>query len=309
MSNTYRDCVFAGVLAGLLYIATAAGLLIGILVQLLPLTPIFWAGLRFGVAGQVVASVAAYGLFAVAANGEAAFLVVSLQGLPALILTFFSTRWILTPTGERFPLPMGNAITYLVLYIIFFFSLISWYLGKDGGSLQSVLAQDIKASEGLLDPGLQLRMENIVKNHPYVIYAVAGWGWATILYLTFWVSHLFTASFWPVKRFSLRIDPFPLSPWVPLVIVLAFIAGMVGEEGRFIFFLAALILGYLYFIYGIALIHSTIGGWKNRAWWYGGLYLVMLLFFWPALLIAAYGLGQHLALFVGGVRGNTPQGH
>lgn len=307
MSNTYRDCVFAGVLAGLLYIATASGLLIGILVQLLPLAPLLWAGFRFGVAGQIVASAAAYGLFGVAANIEAAFLVISLQGLPALILTYFSTRWMITPKGERFPLPMGNVLTYLVLYIIFFFSLVSWYLGQDGNSLESVLAADIKASEGLLDPGMQLRMENIVKNHPYVIYAVAGWGWATILYLTAWVSHLVTATFWPVKRQSLRIEPFPLSPWVPLVILLAFVAGMIGDDGRFIFYLAALILAYLYFIYGIALLHAIIGQWNSRFWWYGGLYLILLLFFWPALLIAAYGLGHHLALFVGGFRANPPR--
>lgn len=297
MRHLRSDIVLAGILSGLLYAATGRGLLIGILTGFLPIVPIFWAGFRFGAPASLVSLLIASVISAFLLNPASTLLMFLIQGVPALILIHVSQRRVMLPgQGER-PYAIGKAMLKIILYEILFFLVLGWLAASQGTSLSELFQQDVKAATGFFDPERQLWMEQVARDVPFLLFAMMGWFWTLLLYLAAWVSHFVTESYWPVHPPSLRLDPFPLPPALPLGILLLLGMGSTGDaEVRLFGYTAALLLLFVYMLYGIALTHAAIGRWKQPLGWYFGFYSMLIFFPWMLFLLTGYGVTHHLSL-------------
>lgn len=289
-----RPAVAAGVVAACLLALIHHGIVTGLLVvPILPIAAMAWAGFRHGISGLSTATLTALALGSLLLGPFDMVLVLALQLFPAWLFLreFFKLQ--VYPGGLAHWAPPGAAFLAVSLYASVFLLLISLLSPTEFDRILATLAQSWETAMRQLDPKTAATLGGDAAM-AHLAMAFGVWVAGGMFYAAACLGNLVVLGFQRSLRPSLALQPFTPPLWLFGMFVAAGVVSLL-EAGRWsvIAQMLSLILLLPYFISGLSQLHSALRRWQHGVIWQSGFYVLLVLTLWPALFIAAYGLARH----------------
>lgn len=286
--------VTAGVLAALAFLWGARGLPLGGLANMLVTLPLFAAGFAFG--PQAAGLAGALAAVAVAALGSlpAALVFIAASSLPAGLAIRFG--WPDQPGGATRPGRSLAAIVLLAAAILIGAALV---FANHPGGLSAVLTSIVRSAIGQMPTGYETLGEDMIATVVALKPGALALWFTVLLALNAMLAARLVGraglmAVPPPALRSLRVPGFLL----PLPLVGAVGAGLLGGEGGALGFGLFLILCIPWFLQGIAVVHGLTKGKAGRGVMLVTLYLGLLVFLMPvAGALTALGMVDHFRRF------------
>jgi hypothetical protein len=300
MQKIPLNVIVAALVSSLIFVATVKGVLLGVLVLLLPMVPLFWAGMRYGAVAQSTASLMAC-LVVMAIGGlPAGFQFILMIALPSWVFGRQLLKVRLMPEGGIEWFPIGGAFVAYALFGFMVMTLMASYMANSplGGMLQ-VLQQDVAASAEQMDAEVAGIMQNVVTRYAYIILPAFFWGWGLLMYGCAWLAKELCMVQGVALRRSVALSPFLPPSWWFVPLLMSGAAALTQEpELRFAGLTGFFILLLPYFMCGIAMLDREVKRWPNAAFWRAGLYFLLFIGQWPVMtMVTFYGIFLHIAHF------------
>lgn len=291
-----RDAILAlagGIVAGLLYVSAGLGSAGAVILAYLAPFPVFLVGLGLGVNAVAIAGAAgALAVFAFNTTRMAVIFIVA-TAVPIWLLTSHALQARPAAAGGGTAwYPAGNLLAWISALGLAGLGAAAAYFAMvtDGGLQQATHAAIRPALQTLLagiDPArLEAWTALIARFFPALVLN----SWAFMLIVNGILAQGVLSQFRHNLRPSPPVGSLELPRWVGLAlaaaVAAAFVPGQVGMIGQN----AAIILFLPFFFLGLAVIHAVSHRWPGRAFILVVLYLVIILFGWPALVAAALGV-------------------
>lgn len=297
----------AGLASAILFLSTATGSLLAMLLFFVVALPGFIAGLGWGTRMALVSGLVAAGIVALAAGAASGAVYLVSLGLPVALICYLAllARPAEEGTGTSKPgdvewYPPGQLIAWTTLLAGGFASLSVPLLGFDAESyrgaakeyFESTILSQLPAggAEGLDKAQLEPLIEILIR----ILPATSAIVWMGIMLLNMWGAQRIVE----MSGHALRPTPtlitlsyprqFPLGFVAALMLTLApGIAGIVatGFAGAFLF---------AYVLLGLAVAHTVARRSRFPAMLLAILYLALMLIGWVALLLAVIGLSERV---------------
>ena len=288
-----KPAMAAGVVSALLLALIQHGVISGLLlVPLLPIAALAWAGFAFGIVGLSAATLTALGLGVLLVGPFEMVLILVLQLFPAWLFLRELFKLHVYPGGLVRWNPPGNAFVAVTLYAAIFLLTLSVLSPMEFDRILAVLAESWDQAIGQLDPKTAAALGG-QGAAPHLAMAFAVWIVGGMFYAAACLGNLVVLGFRRSLRSTLALQPFTPPFWLFGMFALAGALALVGG-GRWgaIGQMLCLILLLPYFISGLSQLHTALRRWQHGVVWQSGFYLLLLLTVWPALFIAAYGLAR-----------------
>ncbi len=300
MQKIPLNVVLAALVSGLIFVATVKGVLLGVLVLLLPVVPLFWAGLRYGALAQSTASVIAAAVVLLVGGFPAGVQFTLMLALPSWIFGRQLLKVRLLPEGGIEWFPVGGAFVAFSLFGFLMVTLMASYLvNSPVGGMLHLLQQDVANSAKQMDAEIAGLMQDVVNRYAYIILPAFFWGWGLLMYGCAWLAKEVCMIQGLALRKHVALTPFlPPSWWFAPLLLSGGAALMADPELRFAGLTGFFILLLPYFMCGIAMIDREIKRWPNPVAWRFGFYFLMVIGQWPVMtMITFYGIFLHIAHF------------
>jgi hypothetical protein len=292
----HRDiliAVAAGLFSASLALNGGSGSPLGTLLSLTAPLPILLAGLGIGLGASVIAGVAGVGALLIGADVSKALVYVVSDAAPCIFLIRFALLNRTGDDGEIYWYPAGRLLAFLTLYCAAAFVILAIYVGIEPGGLQGKVAAYVDALRRILPddrqntPAVERLLATIKQILPFIMVA---W-WMVILV----VNALGAQKLLVWRGHNLRPGPgfgfVELPRWLLPALVVAAAGALLGSGSLgYIAENLTLILGVPYFLTGLVIAHAISVRWKGRAAILFALYLFLVLFGWPVLLVACIGV-------------------
>lgn len=300
MRRFATEAAIAAGVSALLYVAAFA-LGLGFLFLFVPTLPIFWLGLARHDSTCLHASLMATVAIALFMGaGNAIFYLVFLA-LPSCYVSYEALKQGQFSKNITLWYPLSMTFTKLVAAIVFILLAVTLFYMPTSGGLPALLASQVERSLGdaLKDLPQQeaIVLKTLAEQFSFLIIAIAGWMWATSLYMHGWIINH------ELKRRSKNIRPdfavsiFPPPNWLISLLLITAIASIIGGESLAFWGKSSLILLTLpHFLFGMALVHEQSKKWPARSGVLFFIYFMIFALLWVAIIIAAYGFYYHLKL-------------
>ncbi|MGE0746161.1 MAG: DUF2232 domain-containing protein [Rhodospirillales bacterium] len=291
-----RDAILAlagGIVAGLLYVSAGLGSAGSVILAYLAPFPLFVVGLALGGSAVTIAgAIGALAVFAFNTTRLAIIFIVATAG-PIWLLTSLALQARPAAAGGGTAwYPAGNLLAWIAALGLGALGIAAAYFGMvtDGGLQQATHAAIRPVLQSILSgfPAAQLEAWTAVVARFFPALVLNSWAFMLI------VNGILAQGVLSQFRRNLRPSPpiaaLELPRWVGLAlaaaVAAAFLPGQAGMVGQN----AAIILFLPFFFLGLAVIHAVSHRWPGRAFILVLLYLVIILFGWPALVAAALGV-------------------
>jgi hypothetical protein len=204
------------------------------------------------------------------------------------------------PTGEALPdqselewYPIGRILLWIAGFATFATMATLLTLGTDSASITSTLREfllSVLKMQG--DVEISGETERIIGRIISLAPAAAAVMATTTLSLNLWLAAKITATSgrllrpWPDLR-SVALPPLALAV-LCVAVAFCFGGGLPAIAAR----IAASALMIVYTFVGFAVLHTLTLALKNRTFWLGSIYTVVVLFVWPVLALMALGVAD-----------------
>lgn len=286
----------AGLSSAVLHLSTEWSLLGALILALAAPLPLFSAGLGLGLSAAVVAAITATAAVAFAAGWDRA----GLYAITDAVLVVGVVRFALlnrpTADGRTEWYPPGHLLAGLTLYGAAVFVGLALKLGSGDQGLEAGVS-------ALLD-GFQQALANAGHDNPATGHVLAilkrampslavGW-WIIIMAVNAVVAQKILARMGRTLRPSPDLTTTLPPAWLLVVAVAAAVVALVGSGWPgFVATNVALILCVPYLLTGLAVIHAISGRWNGRLVILIAIYLLLILFGWPLIVVAGMGMVEH----------------
>ncbi len=302
MRSTALAALGGGLASGGLFLATLTGTAGSLILAYLTTLPLLLVGLSLGATAAGLAAVAG-GLLVAGAIGllpAAGYLAVS--GLPAALLARQALLSRLAADGSVEHYPAGRLVLWLLGYGLGLFLLAVVLAGGAEGGLEAAIETFVTGSVEELSamlgpamappPGFVEQVQRIAS----VVPALVVGSWALMLIINAALAQGVLARFGRQARPAPRLSALELPRETAAVLAAAaaagaFLPGVAGFVGANM----ALVLALAYGLAGLGVAHYWCRRQRARRLSLVLLYLVLILFGWPALLLAVLGLVDQLA--------------
>lgn len=307
MSPALRATILMGVLAGLasavLYVATATGSVVGVLLALLAPLPLFVAGIGWGAVsaavaaliGCIILTIAAGPLLSLAFFLSTALLPVQLARLVALNRPTDPSE----PQGAREWYPAGRLLVWIAGAAAAGCLLAELIAQGVPGGLRGAMGQALDAAvpegplrQAVLDT-MRLKDWDSLRTQLVTLAPAASLVfWQLSMALNGLLAFILLRPSGRVPRTSLQLAELSLPPFYGLAVAVPLGATLVGGQLGFMAATLAAILVVPYFFLGLTVIHAIPGPAGLRMVLLGLFYFVLVLSGWLALLACLLGFMQ-----------------
>lgn len=277
-----------GAIGALFFLWAGAGTAGGLFLSYFAQLPLFAVGLGLGLRGALVACAAALAVIAPIGAVTLILLFALTTALPVLVVTRQvllsrpaadgGVEWY--PPGLVLAWLCGIALAALVLAEI----LLSGSAGGLEGEIGRALERGLSAYAPLgLDPS---EIEAAAARLARVAPGAAGASWLLMVSVNAVIAQ------WALARFGRNLRPSPafwtldLPPWMTAAFVVTAIAALFPDALGRIGQNAFIIVLMPFFLAGLAIIHAVSARWSGRGFALFALYVLVIVFTWPALPVA-----------------------
>lgn len=285
--------VAAGLLAGVLYLSTGWSLIGALVLALAAPLPLLAAGLGGGLASALAASAVALVTVAAVAGFARAGLFLAADAVPALMLVRFALLNRVDADGGTEWYPPGPMLAWLTLYCAGAFAALALVVGTGPSGLEAGISayvdsfRQVLVDAGRESPAVDRMFDALKRVFPFLVTA---W-WIVIVVINGVLAQKL------LVRFGAQMRPTPdyaaaeLPPWLLAGAVAAAMVALLGSEWfGFLATNVALILCVPYFLVGLAVLHAVSRNWNGRTAILIAVYLLLVLFRWPLILITGLGM-------------------
>ncbi|MHA1108070.1 MAG: DUF2232 domain-containing protein [Alphaproteobacteria bacterium] len=298
MSRDYLIAIGGGLLCALLYLSLVSGSASAIIFTYMSQLPLFLVGLSLGLVPAAIACVVAAGTIMVGANFAAAGLFTVLSAVPLLIIVRHGLLSRPDPaTGTEEWYPPGMLLGWLTGYGLALFAVGAIFYSSSQGGLEGTARAYMEAMSGIgsggaTDPRIERTIEALIRYFPAVMVI----SWLVMVTINGVLAQTVLAQFKHNRRPSPKYNELMLPGWMTIGLAVALLAslapGQIGLAGQN----AAMIMALPFFFLGLAVIHAVSYRFGARSMLLLAVYVVLILFGWPAIVVAGLGLIEQWAL-------------
>jgi hypothetical protein len=295
MSKQMKSVFVAGILTALLFICVLiAGL--GFVFMFLPTLPLFYLGLQGHRHDSLRAAAIGTIIILFTAGISSAIVFFLFFALPACHISNLSMRWQPTQDGtSKNWFPVAYIFTNLSLYAAGFIAFITLYYYNTPGGLPEIMGQNIRETFKGMGSEYAEVVELMARDWSFFVFPVTTWLWAIGLFVHAWLANRLLAKNKLNQRPDFAIQVFAMPVWMLQLVALSAVASLIGSPSMQFLGKACLITLLLpYFFLGAALTHRASQNWPSRKFFLFFLYFMMFSQLWPALVIAAVGIGYQV---------------
>jgi hypothetical protein len=257
--------------------------------------PLFAAGLGLGLNGAVLAAVAATGVVAITAGFPRAGLYAVTDAVLVLVLVRYALLNRPAPDGGAGDAiewyPPGMLLTWLTLYAAGALVALALVWGPE--NLQSSVSEYVDGFRRMMteaargSPAMDRMMAGLKRVMPFLVVA---W-WIVIMAVNGVLAQRFLVRTGHALRPSPDLTTTTPPGWLLSVAVAAAAAALVGSGWiGFVATNVALVLCVPYFLTGLAVVHAISVRWNGRKAILFALYLLLVLFGWPLVVVTGLGM-------------------
>ena len=257
----------------------------------IPSLPLFYVGLSLSTRTVFLAALAAAALVGMFGHIGVALTFLLMIGLPTCYLAHCSLLFKRREDGKEEWFPLGLSLLNLTISAAGFLAIITLFFAFQPTTLPSLLASFIRTTLEPLKAEFGSEIEFVAMNWAFLPLAVTLWVWGIGLYAHAWLAGRLLASKGQNIRPDMAIAPFAIPSWMLYLLGICALASLIGgESSQFLGKTLLIVLALPYFFLGLALLHQISEKWPNRKFFLFIVYLLVILLFWPALLVSGYGL-------------------
>lgn len=296
MPRTVPIAIGAGVLSALIFALFLTGSPLALVVSPFTMLPLLLVGLSNTVLVSGLA--AGSGVLVIGLIGGSlswAALYAAAEAVPALGLSRLALRKRAGPNGAPRFTASGPLFTVAVLYMAaLFLVLYVALMGREGGML-GVIGE--KIGLGLADMvqqrGSPADVAAFAASAAFIVPGVSAAWWLIILLANLAIAQGLLTRWGRNLRPALELGRMILPRWLVALFGLSVILGLVasGDLG-FIGWTLGMILVVPFFFIGMVCLHLLCRGWAPGPFVLIGIYLVLILRGWPALIAAVLGIAE-----------------
>ncbi|MFQ5954133.1 MAG: DUF2232 domain-containing protein [Kiloniellales bacterium] len=283
--------LMSAVMYGLLTTGSAAAFVLAYFIQL----PIFLAGLGLGVvAGAVAGAVGLSALMVADGVFAAAFYLAVI--LPALVMIQKALLGRETEAGAVEWYPPGRLAIWLAgLALAALVAAMLALTGAPGGlegAVQAFVRANLADMLSRVPEQSGARVETVAKILPGIVLC----SWMLMTIINGGLAQGLLSRFGHNIRPSLDIAELELPRWAPITLAVALALAVFGNGWLGFFGVTALaVVAVPFFLAGLAVIHAMARPHKSRQAILGLCYVILVIFAWPAIMVAALGLIEQWA--------------
>ena len=292
--RAYLYAVLAGALSAAFYLAVGLGSMGALILAYMAQLPLFAIGLNAGFQAVMVASAVGLMVIVLALPVSAAGLFALTTALPVLFLV---NRALLSREADD-----GSTAWYPAGYLLATLNAIALVLlaagavilsGRDGGIVgagQALLAEMISGFAESM--GTAPAPTDVIANSTLakLLPAIVLTSWQIMVVINGLLAYGALARFGATIRPGEPLTALTLPRWLTVVLAVALLAalppGQIGALGRN----AAVVVALPFFFLGLSVIHAVSIRWPGRAFILLGIYLILFVAGWPALIVAVIGV-------------------
>lgn len=290
--------IAAGLASALLHLSTDWSVFGALVLALAAPLPLFAAGLGLGLNAALVAVGVATAVIAAAAGLPRAGLFAAGDAIPVLILVRFALLNRTAQDGSVEWYPPGLLLTWLTLYCAGAFVVLAAVLGNGPGGLPSDISHYVDGFRQALtagasdNPAVDRMFATLKRVFPFL---VVTW-WIIIVTVNGVAAQKLLDRAGHARRPAPDLTTTTLPGWMfPAVVAAAAVALLGSGWLGFVATNVALILCVPYFLAGLAVLHAISVQWNGRTAILIAVYLLLLLFGWPLLVVTGLGMVEHWA--------------
>jgi uncharacterized protein YybS (DUF2232 family) len=299
MTRDRLIAVGGGLLCALLYLSVMTGSTGAIFFTYLSQLPLFLVGLSLGWTSAAIACIVAAGAIAVGANFAAAGLFCALSAAPVLILVHQGLQSRPGAHGGTVEwYPPGRLLGWLTGYglVLFGITLVA-FLGSEGG-VEGAARAYVEATLGNIAAGAaDPRFDRIIQSFIRYFPAVVVTTWLVMVVINAALAQNVLTHFKRNRRPSLKFTDLELPGWMTtglaVVLLVSLVPGRIGVTGQN----AAIIIVLPFFFLGLAVIHAVSHRFGARRLFLLAIYVILILFGWPIIVVAGLGIVEQWAHF------------
>ena len=310
MAKEIGIAIGGGAAGAILYLATFIGGPAGMILAYLALLPLFATGLGLGTVSGLVAVVTATAMVTAATSVLFGIVFALVYALPAAGLIRQALLRRGDGANDEAWYPPGRILAWLVLYGCGLFALLALAGGEN--EIAAMVSEIEQVMAQVLPTGDNPRVAEMMKAIAGYFPAILIFSWAIMVIANAAIAEALLAkagrAIRPKPRYAAVELPSWFAGWTAGLAALALIAPAL-EMGALTFVArnAALAMLVPFLLVGLAVIHVWSRRWPARMAILAGCYVVLLLFGWPALLVAGLGFMEHWLLLRRRVAGGTGQ--
>ena len=284
----------AGAASAGLYLAVGLGSFGALILAYLAQLPLFAAGLGVGFPAAVAASAIGLVVVALALPLTAAGLFALTTAAPVLVLTAHALRSRQAEDGSTAWYPAGYLIATLnALALILLLAGALVLSGREGGMVGAGRELVSDMLRGLSGTAGEAEIDAAPPAHgpmTALLPALVLISWQLMVIVNGLLAQgalsRFGANIRPGEPFAALFLPGWPRPVLAAAVALALLPGQFGDFGRN----AAVVALLPFFLLGLSVIHAISHRWAGRAFVLLGVYLILFVAGWPAVIVAAIGV-------------------
>lgn len=259
---------------------------VGLLI--LSVVPLFLSGLGWGLIGSIVTVLTVSIVSSVILDPLFGLIYALVCGLPVVILTRQALLW-REEQGQISWYPASNLmVSWTIISIaLSCMALVLFYMADE------LRAEMIKQFDFAFDQlAKQGNVNTNVKAEELVWFVPQFFGlfWGLVFMAAGSLAQGLLVRFDKNLRPTPELSGFALPNWASIVWIAVLAVGVIGGIAKPVLGAVALILGFAFFVQGMAVIHRVSMAWTFRGPLLAVVYIIVILMIWPALVITALGL-------------------
>ncbi len=303
MPKHFSDILATALLSSGIFLA-ASFVDMGLIFMFLSAIPLLSTGLGKSYKTASKAAILATAIIAALTSSLAASLLfLLLFAVPSCYISYAATRHYDIVLGSNMPTlriwyPIGLATVNIAIYGNIILAIITAFFATQETSLPQQLIHMINSEFSTINKGYNVELKVSAENVAFMLCGFLVWIWGFMLIGSSNLANTILLKTKIAKRPNLTITPFPMPHWMLTLITISALASLIGSESMSFLGKTSIIIMLLpYFFQGIALFHLYIHNWSNKYLISIAFYVFIAIFWWPALIMAGFGLWNHIKIF------------
>jgi hypothetical protein len=292
MPRTIPIAIGAGILSALVFALVLTGSPLALVISPFTMLPLLLVGLsNTALVGGLAAGSGVLAIGLIGGSLSWAALYAAAEAIPALGLSRLALRKRTGPNGTARFTASGPLFTSAVIYMAaLFLVLYVALMGREGGMLGEISTW---IAAMMRESGILGGNEAVVQALAFIVPGAQGFWWLIILLANLTVAQALLTRWGRNLRPALELSRMALPSWLVALFGLAVILGLAADgDLGFIGWTLGMILVVPFFFVGMVCVHLLCRGWAPGPFILTGIYLVLILRGWPALIAAVLGIAE-----------------
>lgn len=212
-----------------------------------------------------------------------------------MALRYYDIKLSSTLPTIRLWYPIGLITVYLALYGCVLLAIATAIFATQEANLPQLLTKGLENEFSILSKDYDINFDHAIKNISFILCGLSIWIWSSFMIGYAWLINRNLVKKNLAKRPNITITTFPIPHWLITLMGICALASLIGGESMSFLGKSSLIILLIpYFFQGMAMLSTSFKGLTNKPFFIFIFYFIIILLFWPAMMIAGIGLWNHI---------------